>query len=212
VQHPTPPHQPPSPAGLAPADFSRRQVLVYAGAALVAGAALGTCQPAWSQQAAEAGAPPLGEAFWAGDRKVRLRHSSGDFIEQPYVLGGRIFPTGYVSLCWFLRDRVVGDAVTIDVTLLDILYGIRGWLDYFDVRSEIVATSGHRNRRRNARIEGAALDSRHITGQAVDLYIPGVDPLLVARFARWLGAGGIGWYPQRGFVHLDTGTRRSWRG
>lgn len=154
----------------------------------------------------------MGAQFWSGDRRIRLRHSSGEVIEQPYVVDGQVFSSGYVALCWFLRDRVVGEAVTIDVTLLDILFGIRGWLDYFQVRTDIVATSGHRNRSRNARIEGAALDSRHITGEAVDLYIPGVDPLLVARFARWLGAGGVGWYPQRGFVHLDTGTRRNWRG
>lgn len=154
----------------------------------------------------------MGADFWGPYRSLRLRHASGELIDQPYWSGGALHEPGYVALCYFLRDRVTGDAVTIDVTLLDILYGINGWLDYFKVPGGIVITSGHRNRKRNAQIEGAALQSRHITGEAVDLRIANVAPLQVARYGRWLGAGGIGWYPQRNFVHLDTGRQRTWRG
>jgi len=195
----------------APALLSRRRVLKTAAAALVAGAGL-RAAPAWCQQAQAAGAPDLGSPFWASDRRLSLRHASGDVIDEVYWAEGQLNVPGYLNFCRFFRDRVVGEVVTIDVALFDILYGIAGWLRYYNVSSGFVATSCHRERHRNRLIEGAALDSRHISGQAVDGYIPGVNTLMLASFARWLGAGGVGWYPQRGFVHVDTGTRRTWRG
>lgn len=193
--------------------LTRRSSLLLAAAAIAAPAALlATSTPAWAQAATDAGAPSLGDDFWAPDRFLQLRYATGETIRSQYMADGSLHEPGYVELCYFLRDRVVGEAVTIDLRLLDILYGINGWLAYHQVPSSFVITSGHRNRRRNAKIEGAALDSRHITGQAVDGEIPGVDPLQIARFGRWLGAGGVGWYPQKKFVHLDTGRVRTWRG
>lgn len=197
-----------SPAGT----FTRRKMLQAGASSLVAGAALATVCPAWCQQAQAAGAPNLGEGFWAMDRRLVLRHASGDRLDTTYWSGGQLHMPGYLGVCHFFRDRVVGQVVTIDVTLLDILYGINGWLSYHNIQSVFVATSCHRERERNRHLEGAAQNSKHVTGQAIDGYIPGVRTLVLAQFARWLGAGGVGWFPMRGFVHVDTGAVRSWRG
>ena len=195
-------------------DLTRRSFVGRTAATIAAAGGLGaTAAPGWCQQAQASGAPQLGDAFWAGTRSLQLLHANGDYIEQAvYMLDGRLYEPGYLQVCRFFRDRVTGEAVTIDTRLLDILYGVQGWLRFFQVPSSFILTSGHRSARRNRLIEGAALHSKHITGEAADGRIPGVSTKMLAEFARWLGAGGVGWYPHRGFVHVDTGRTRSWRG
>ena len=57
---------------------------------------------------------------------------------------------------------------------------------------------------------GAAPNSLHTTGQAVDFAIPGVRLSQVRRAAAKLKRGGVGYYRRRGFIHLDTGPVRYW--
>ena len=52
-------------------------------------------------------------------------------------------------------------------------------------------------------------ESRHSRGKAVDLLLPGVPLLDLARQARTLGRVGVGYYPNSGFVHLDIRERHS---
>ena len=57
---------------------------------------------------------------------------------------------------------------------------------------------------------GAAPNSLHTTGQAMDFAIPGVRLSQVRRTAQKLKLGGVGNYARRGFIHLDTGPVRYW--
>jgi len=57
---------------------------------------------------------------------------------------------------------------------------------------------------------GAAPNSLHTTGQAVDFAIPGVRLSQVRRAAFKLKRGGVGYYRRQGFIHLDTGPVRYW--
>lgn len=165
--------------------------------------------PAW----AETGAAAEYESdFWVRPRTIRCRHISGELIESTYWSDGQLVPQGYSELSWFMRDRVVHRAVYMNPVLLDVAYGITGWLSYFGVREPMMLTSGHRDKARNAQIEGAVKNSLHITGDAMDVRIPGISTLQLARFGRWLGGGGVGWYPAKDFTHLDRGRLRSWRG
>lgn len=107
---------------------------------------------------------------------------------------------------------MVGRGVLMDPVLFDILYGLNGWLDYYNVRTEVILTSGYRDPRRNSKIEGAARNSLHTKGKASDIAVPGVSTRQVSLFGQWLGGGGVGWYPHKGFIHLDGGRVRSWRG
>jgi uncharacterized protein YcbK (DUF882 family) len=102
--------------------------------------------------------------------------------------------------------------VYMNPVLLDIVYGVCGWTGYYGIHSPVVLHSGHRNARRNGSIEGAVKDSLHITGDALDIHIPGINALQVARFGVWLGGGGVGWYPGKQFTHLDRGRLRVWKG
>ncbi len=57
---------------------------------------------------------------------------------------------------------------------------------------------------------GAAPNSLHTVGQAVDLAIPGVRLSRIRHAAVYLRLGGVGYYGRRGFVHIDTGPVRYW--
>lgn len=177
--------------------------------AALAGAAIALGRPAW---AASGDAVRRAEDFWLRPRRLRLRHASGDSIEATYWSDGELVTSEYTRLSYFLGDRVTGTGVYIQPVLLDILYGVNGWLTYFGIQQPILVTSAYRDPRRNATIEGAALNSHHTTGGAADIRIPGVSTLQVARFGQWLGGGGVGWYPSKDFTHVDRGRLRSWRG
>lgn len=164
-------------------------------------------KPAWAYQSTD-----NGNDFWLRPRTLRLRHPSGDFIEATFWSDGVYLRDGYEQLSWFLRDRTDKQGIYMDTVLLDILYGVQGWLRYFGVRDEMRANSGYRTPSRNRRIEGAALNSEHTRGKALDSTILGVGPQQVGKFGRWLGAGGVGFYPHRNFTHLDSGRVRTWRG
>ena len=78
----------------------------------------------------------------------------------------------------------------------------------------ILVTSGYRTRATNEWLRsqgiGAARDSFHLRGRAVDIKLSGVPLARVAAFGSVLGLGGVGLYGA--FVHLDTGPKRIWRG
>jgi uncharacterized protein YcbK (DUF882 family) len=186
-----------------PLSASRRQLLARGTALLASSLTL----PSWAQETRG-----YASNFWARPRRVWLRHVSGEEINTIYWSDGELQVREYMRLSWFMRDRVVNKAVYMNPVLLDIVYGVGGWLDWFGIRKPIILTSGHRDAARNMHIEGAVRNSLHISGDASDICIPDVSPLQVAKFGLWLGGGGVGWYPSKGFTHLDRGRLRAWKG
>jgi uncharacterized protein YcbK (DUF882 family) len=186
-----------------PLDDARRAALA-AGLSLLAGT---VAHPSWA-----AGHERFADDFWRRPRRISLQHTSGEQIETVYWSDGELVVTEYTRLSYFMRDRVVGSGVYAHPVLLDILYGINGWLAYYGVKSPVILTSGYRDPRRNLTIEGAVQNSLHPLGEAADITIPGVSSLQVARFGVWLGGGGVGWYPRKHFTHVDRGRLRAWRG
>jgi len=184
--------------------ISRRDLLRVGGASALP---LLVGRPAWAQEA-----PERANDFWLRPRRIRLKHASGEKIDALYWSDGEVVEEGYFAISHFMRDRVVNKGVYMHHTLLDILYGVTGWLDYYGVATDIVFNSGYRDYLRNLRIEGAVKDSLHTRGEASDIAIPGINTLQIAKFGMWLGGGGVGWYPSKGFIHMDRGRVRSWRG
>ena len=184
-------------------DPSKRALMVAGFAVLAASLS----RPTWA-----ATHERFAQDFWVRPRQLSLRHVSGERIQSTYWSDGELIVSEYTRLSYFMRDRVVGRGVYVNPVVLDILYGINGWLAYFGVTSPVVVTSAYRDPVRNLQIEGAARTSKHTSGDAVDITIPNVSPLQVARFGMWLGGGGVGWYPEKQFTHLDRGRLRSWRG
>ena len=71
----------------------------------------------------------------------------------------------------------------------------------------VTITSGYRSPAHN-RAVGGATNSLHTKGQAADIYIEGVEPAEIARYAESLGCLGIGLYTVQRFVHIDTRTSK----
>ena len=88
----------------------------------------------------------------------------------------------------------------IDDELVKILDAIRE-----EIKSPVIVTSGYRCQEHNLEIGGAP-QSKHILGIASDIVAPKLtvkELYIVAE--RILGnRGGLGYYPARGFVHIDT--------
>ena len=116
----------------------------------------------------------------------------------------------YLQLCWALRDLQADRVFPMDHGLLDVLAGLQAWLARSGVRAPLEIHSGYRTRRTNQKLEGAALNSRHLLGKAADVTVPGVKNVKLAGMASVLGRGGTGFYPGRNFVHIDTGDERIW--
>jgi uncharacterized protein YcbK (DUF882 family) len=74
----------------------------------------------------------------------------------------------------------------------------------------IIITSGHRCAAHNNSV-GGAMHSRHML-IAFDCVCPAEDQARFVRMALDAGFTGIGRYPGKGFVHLDTGPTRAWWG
>ena len=51
-----------------------------------------------------------------------------------------------------------------------------------------------------------------VVNTAIDFAIPSVPPQALETWARAQKLGGVGFYPESGFVHMDTGPIRTWSG
>lgn len=105
-----------------------------------------------------------------------------------------------------MRCSATGKETPMSVRLVEILDAVE---DRFGSRG-LVLLSGYRSPRFNRKVKGAARWSLHMLGWAADIRVPGRQPREVAEFAAGLGAGGVGYYPDAAFVHLDAGRSRHW--
>lgn len=69
----------------------------------------------------------------------------------------------------------------------------------------ILITSAYRTEAYNRAIGGAS-GSYHVSGRAIDGYLPGIAPSLLAKFLQNWGMKGVGCYEDDGFVHVDSRT------
>ena len=117
---------------------------------------------------------------------------------------------GYRKANWILRDWQDNKQVVMDIHLLNTLYVMQQWLIIEGRSGEIHVLSGYRTPGHNARLDGAAKQSQHLNGKAADIYIPAVSTKLLAAMSRLIGVGGVGIYPNKNYVHVDTGNVRTW--
>ena len=188
------------------ASVSRRDFLL-AGTALAALA--GVPAPGRAQQ------PVVSSGFWNLPRTLWLcRAATGEELRDVYFYDGHIHAQGYDRVCRLLRDTHTGQAVRMDPVLLDILRGVQGWFEAYGFRRPIMVNSGYRSPHTNSTTEGAALNSLHMRAKAADIWIRDVPSDYLARLGIYLSGGGVGFYPGagKGFVHVDSGRLRIWRG
>ncbi|MCV4079537.1 DUF882 domain-containing protein, partial [Pseudomonas aeruginosa] len=87
-----------------------------------------------------------------------------------------------------------------------------GWVNFPSAPTHIVILSGYRTPEHNSRLAKAAKNSEHVKGNAADIRIPGLKVDALTRLAKAVGVGGVGIYSRNGFVHVDVGRVREWKG
>lgn len=150
--------------------------------------------------------PELGPV--TGRLVVRNQHT-GEREEIDYAdAAGRLQRDARLKLKRLWRDWRTGEQHPVDSRLPAVLDAIAA--DVGRAGDEIVLLSGYRSPATNRKV-GGAKRSRHMTGQAADIRIPGVSLRRLRDAAVGLQAGGVGYYPASGFIHVDTSTVRYWR-
>jgi len=164
--------------------------------------------------AAAAAVPAFGQSadFWSLPRELWLsRPATGEQVRAVYWANGELVLDGYVQICNLLRDVQAGATVQFDLVTLDIARGVYGWLRASGIDKPLIINSGYRTVHTNAH-EGGVRNSFHTKAQALDLRIDGVSSESIGRFGQYLAGGGVGFYPSKGFTHLDRGRVRTWMG
>ncbi len=130
-----------------------------------------------------------------------------------YYKNGAYCPEAMGRINYILRDHRTGDVKAIDPRLMDLLNSVNRQLG---CSAPFHILSGYRSPKTNDRLRqkrsGVAKSSYHVLGRAIDIHLPGCDTRLLREACLNLKLGGVGYYPRYGFVHVDTGSFRTWRG
>src|SRR3972149_4034071 len=139
---------------------------------------------------------------------------TGERLKAAYCCGGVYRSEALQDINHILRDFRANEIKAIDPRVLDLLHELNGTLET-DQPFHII--SGYRSPQTNALLRqrggaatGVASPSLHIDGKAIDIRIPGVQLARLHKAAKSLQIGGVGFYPDLNFVHVDVGRVRSW--
>ncbi len=139
---------------------------------------------------------------------------TGERLKTTYCTGGSYVPDSLRDLNFILRDFRVNETKPIDPRVFDLLHELGGTLET-DQPFHII--SGYRSAQTNALLRerggaatGVASHSLHMVGQAIDIRVPGVKLDRLRDAAKSLKIGGVGFYPDLNFVHVDVGRVRYW--
>lgn len=161
-------------------------------------------RPAWAQELI---AQPVSEG-----RLALYNIHTDERLEVTYrTRSGQYDPDALSALDHILRCHYTNKVAKMDCHVIE-------FVNALDKRlggdNEIQVISGFRSPEYNRllRREGrhAARHSLHQYGKAIDLRIPGIGVDAIRKTALDLRYGGVGYYPRKGFVHLDSGTFRHW--
>lgn len=115
------------------------------------------------------------------------------------------------SVSHFMRDFRQNLVKDVDPALLDIIYAISlniGTHRKFEVMSGY--RSPKTNRMLARRSKNVAKKSYHMKAKAMDFKVKNVSSTDLRKVALALKAGGVGYYPGASYIHVDTGTVRTW--
>lgn len=147
-----------------------------------------------------------------GMRRISFRNQhTAEIFSGVYRVGDKYLPDSFDKINLVLRDFRSNEIFPIDPRVIDIIYSVQqmtGASEPYEV------LSGYRCPKTNKMLrggsEGVAKNSLHMTGQAIDLRMPGFSTQQIKKIAVGLKAGGVGYYPKSDFVHMDSGIVRVW--
>jgi uncharacterized protein YcbK (DUF882 family) len=149
----------------------------------------------------------------SGERRtLSFKHThTGESLSAEYFVDGVYQIDVLDSIDHFLRDFRTGDTHAMDPDLLDLIHEL-ALQTGVDAPYEVI--SAYRSPATNAMLHettsGVSEHSQHMLGKAIDVRLPGFPTERLAEMARMMARGGVGYYPDSNFVHIDTGPVRSW--
>jgi len=137
---------------------------------------------------------------------------TGERLDIVYRHGSAYDPEALARLNHFLRDHRTGDVHEYDPRVFDLLHDLTVALGRPNAEIDIVC--GYRTPWSNEYLRthghGVAEHSLHMQAMAVDIRLPGVPSSLLRDTALSLHRGGVGYYADSDFVHVDVGRVRRW--
>lgn len=145
-------------------------------------------------------------------RSLSFRHThTGERETILYWRDGEYSEAGLKAADHLLRDFRTEESITMDPNLLDLLYALQLSIGE---EGEFQIISGYRSPKTNKMLRqrsgGVAKRSLHMLGKAIDIRFCACDLKRLRDRAISLKAGGVGYYPDSNFIHVDTGRVRYW--
>lgn len=188
-----------------------RRELVLGGLASLGGLTCGSALASESETLLSAKPARLRPAHNPSSTLTLYHIHTTEALKVDYRENGAILTAALEAIDYELRDFRTGGVMPIDVDLLDTLSLL---YDQFGRRGRYEVISGYRSPRTNAALRhvttGVAENSNHMYGRAIDVRLVGTETTHLRDAALALGRGGVGYYPESNFVHIDTGPVRSW--
>lgn len=151
-------------------------------------------------------------AIDTSERWLRLYNvHTEEYLNTCYWRNGKYLAAGTDAIDHFFRDFRTGAVMGMDTGLLDLMHTIS---ELAPKNATINLVSGYRSPETNNMLRknssGVAKKSYHMEGRAADIRIPGLVTSKLRNIATDLKMGGVGYYQNSDFVHLDTGPVRQW--
>ena len=155
-----------------------------------------------------------------GPRHLKFRHLHTEKnLEVVYWDGGKYVWDALQAVNQHLSDFRSLEVHPIDVRLLDILFTLQSLTGS---KEPYRIVSAFRSAATNTMLAGqsaatngtsqVATRSLHMEGKAIDMRLNDVSLTGLRDAALALKGGGVGYYPDSGFIHVDIGSVRTWQG
>ena len=142
-----------------------------------------------------------------------ISRRTGERFKGVCCIDNKYIPEVLEEINFVMRDWRRNEIKAIDRRTIDIIAASHNLLD---TDEPYTLLSGYRSAKTNAmlrrRSRSVARHSLHMTGQAADVRLSSRSVKQVYRAAAKCSGGGVGRYYRSGFVHMDCGPIRRWRG
>lgn len=157
-------------------------------------------------------AATMSSAAMPHERSLHMYNThTGESLKSVFWAEGKFVPEAMNDINKLLRDHRNNQVAQIDPKLLFLLDQVSTQVG---ANSVVHIISGYRSPESNKLLHentnGVAKHSMHLEGKAIDVRIPGRDLAMLHKAALHAGGGGVGYYPESQFVHMDTGRLRHW--
>jgi len=154
----------------------------------------------------------LASLLKSSPRELKLNNlHTGEELLTQYFDGKNYQRSEMKKINHLCRDFRRNEITEMDKRLFDQLTAIQKTIG---CHNQVQLISGYRspatNKMLRAQSSGVAKKSMHMLGQAIDFRLDDVPLIEVKKAALSLKAGGVGYYPNSNFVHIDTGRFRTW--